>query len=52
MRQSYSASSGIGFGAAIAITISWSINKSIWWCIIHGVCNWFYIIYYALGYGH
>lgn len=37
------------FGAALAITISWSINKSILWAIIHGICSWFYVIYYALG---
>lgn len=42
---------GIGLGAAIAVTISWSINHSILWCIVHGVCNWAYVIYYALGYG-
>ena len=40
--------SGIGLGTAIAVTISWSINKSIFWCIIHGFFSWFYVIYYAL----
>ncbi len=39
---------GIGFGAALAITISWSKNKSILWAIIHGIFGWFYVIYYAL----
>jgi len=39
---------GIGFGTALAITISWSVNKSILWAIIHGVCSWFYVIYVAL----
>ena len=39
---------GIGFGTALAITISWSVNKSILWSILHGVCSWFYVIYYAL----
>lgn len=27
---------GIGFGSALAITISWSANKSILWAILHG----------------
>ena len=40
--------SGIGFGVALAIAISWSKNGSILWAIIHGVFSWFYVIYYAL----
>jgi hypothetical protein len=42
---------GIGLGEAIAVVISWSLNKSILWCIIHGIFGWFYVIYYALGGG-
>jgi hypothetical protein len=41
------AKAGIGFGSALAITISWSVNKSILWAIIHGACSWFYVVYYA-----
>ncbi|MDD1502417.1 hypothetical protein PVA17_06510 [Lysinibacillus sp. CNPSo 3705] len=40
--------SGISFGSVLAITISWSINHSIIWAIIHGCLSWFYVIYYAL----
>ena len=39
---------GIGFGTALAITISWSVNKSILWAIVHGFFSWFYVVYYAL----
>ena len=39
---------GLGFGSALAITISWSANKSILWAIVHGMLSWFYVIYYAL----
>ena len=39
---------GIGLGTALAIAISWSVNKSILWAIFHGVLSWFYVIYYAL----
>ena len=39
---------GISFGAALAIAISWSANKSILWAIIHGLLSWLYVIYYAL----
>lgn len=40
--------SGIGFGTALAIAISWSVNKSILWAILHGIFSWFYVIYYAI----
>lgn len=40
--------SGVTFGSALAIAISWSVNKSLLWAIIHGLFSWFYVIYYAL----
>ena len=39
---------GISLGSAIAVTISWSLHKSLLWVIIHGLLSWFYVIYYAL----
>ncbi|CAD2079797.1 hypothetical protein GCM10007275_12450 [Jeotgalicoccus coquinae] len=39
---------GVGFGTVLAITISWSVNQSILWAIIHGIFSWFYVIYYML----
>jgi len=39
---------GIGFGSALAITISWSLHKSLLWAIIHGLFGWFYVIYFAV----
>jgi hypothetical protein len=39
---------GISFGSALAIAISWSLNKSILWAILHGLLSWFYVIYYVL----
>jgi hypothetical protein len=41
---------GISFGSALAIAISWSANKSLFWAIVHGVFSWFYVIYYAVRY--
>ena len=41
-------SGGIGLGAVIAAVISWSVNHSILWALIHGFFGWFYIIYYAI----
>ena len=37
-----------GMGVALAIAISWSINKSILWATLHGVFGWFYVIYFAI----
>jgi hypothetical protein len=44
------AGAGIGFGTALAITISWSANKSILWAIIHGLLSWIYVVYYVIRY--
>jgi hypothetical protein len=41
---------GISFGTALAIAISWSTNHSIFWAIIHGLFSWIYVIYYAMRY--
>lgn len=35
-------------GMALAVAISWSVNQSIAWAIFHGLCAWFYVIYYAI----
>ena len=49
MRERYNAvKTGIGFGTALAIAISWSVNHSIMWAIIHGLLSWIYVIYYAV----
>ncbi len=37
-----------GFGTVIAMILSWSVNHSIMWCLIHGFFSWAYIIYYFL----
>jgi hypothetical protein len=40
------ARAGISFGTALAITISWSLHRSVLWACLHGICGWFYVIYY------
>ncbi|HEY1459921.1 MAG TPA: hypothetical protein VGH59_07685 [Casimicrobiaceae bacterium] len=40
------ASTGISFGSALAITISWSKWHSILWAVIHGIFGWFYVVYF------
>jgi len=41
-------SSGISLGAALSMILSYSINKSILWAVLHGICSWAYIIYFAI----
>jgi hypothetical protein len=51
MSNSSNTSTGIGLGTVIAAIISWTTNHSVLWAILHGFFGWFYVIYYALGYG-
>ena len=39
--------SGVSFGSALAIAISWSEHHSIIWAIIHGFLSWLYVVWYA-----
>lgn len=41
---------GIGLGSVIAVVISWSVNHSVLWAIIHGFFGWLYVIYYLFAY--
>lgn len=34
-----------------AMMLSWSVNSSVWWAVIHFHLSYFYLIYYWLGYG-
>jgi hypothetical protein len=40
------ASTGISFGSALAMTISWSKWHSILWAVIHGIFGWFCVVYF------
>jgi hypothetical protein len=39
---------GVGFGSALAMAISFNINQSVGWAILHGLFSWFYVGYFAL----
>ncbi len=41
---------GISFGSVLAIVMSWALNKSIIWAIVHGLLGWIYVIYYIIRY--
>lgn len=42
--------SGISFGSALAMVISYTTWHSIGWAIIHGLLSWVYVIYFFLRY--
>jgi hypothetical protein len=41
---------GISFGSALAMILSWSINRSILWALLHGILSWLYVIYFVIRY--
>lgn len=38
----------IVFGCALAMILSYTLNHSILWAILHGIFGWFYVIYFAI----
>lgn len=41
---------GITFGSALAMTISYVTWKSVGWAIFHGLLSWVYVIYFLIKY--
>jgi hypothetical protein len=41
---------GVTFGAALAMAISFGVNKSVFWAIVHGLMSWVYVVYYIIFY--
>ena len=39
---------GVGFGSALAMAISFNVNHSLGWAILHGLFGWLYVIYFAV----
>lgn len=48
MRKGEYIRSGITIGTCLAMIISWSLNQSVIWALIHGVFGWLYVAYYVL----
>ncbi len=36
---------GVGFGSSLAMAVSFTLNKSIFWAIVHGILGWLYVFY-------
>ena len=45
-----SVKTGISFGSALAMVISFSTWHSVGWAILHGIFSWLYVIYYIIRY--
>jgi len=35
-------------GCVLAMCISWSCYHSVGWAILHGICSWFFVIWWCL----
>ncbi|MCR4850015.1 MAG: hypothetical protein K5870_02035 [Lachnospiraceae bacterium] len=44
------AKTGITFGSALAMVISYVNWHSVGWAIVHGIFSWVYVIYYIIRY--
>lgn len=42
--------SGISFGSALAMVISFTSWHSVGWAILHGLLSWVYVLYYVIRY--
>jgi len=40
--------SGITFGTALAMAISFHVNQSVLWAMIHGLLSWIYVLYFVI----
>lgn len=38
-------------GAVLAVLLSWQVNGSFVWALIHGCLSWFYVIYHFFRHG-
>ena len=41
---------GISFGSALAMVISYTTWHSVGWAILHGLLSWVYVIYFVIRY--
>lgn len=42
--------SGVTLGSILAVVLSWTVNHSILWCIVHFFCSWLYVGWYLIRY--
>ena len=49
-RRVEAARAGIGFGTALAMVISYTTWKSVFWAVVHGILGWVYVVYFLIRY--
>lgn len=47
MDKNTASEAGLGLGSVMAMILSFQLNHSVWYMILHGICSWFYVIYRA-----
>lgn len=48
MKNESLAATGLSMGSALAMILSFHVNRSIFWAIVHGIFSWGYVIYRAI----
>jgi len=43
---------GVSFGSALAMILSFTHSHSVLWAIFHGLLSWVYVVYYVLVHGN
>jgi len=46
-KRGNAATAGMSMGSALSMILSFELNHSVLWAIVHGLCSWFYVIYRA-----
>lgn len=41
---------GISFGTCLAMVISYTAWKSVFWAVVHGLLSWIYVVYFIIRY--
>ena len=41
---------GVSFGSALAMVISYVHWQSVGWAIVHGILGWVYVVYHVIKY--
>ncbi len=50
IRRSRQENSMAIFFGIIAVLMSYSVNKSLGWAVLHFLCSWMYVVYWLLNY--
>lgn len=49
-RSMVAGGSGISLGGLLAVILSWTVNHSVIYAILHCFCSWIYVAWYVIKY--